>query len=295
MPAQPKPLSRSYDELMVESLLSRVEARVLLAHVLRKDRSWLLAHGDETAPIEVSIAAQALYLRRRNGEPMSYLLAAKEFYGRSFSVGPGVLIPRPETELLVDWGLELLRADPTNLDFCALDLGCGSGCVGLSLALEAERLGLALAQMTLVDLSPEALAFTRRNVLQLSAFQLSGLKVNILQGSWFDPIDPSLRFDLIVSNPPYIRLGDPHLSQGDLRFEPTQALSSGVSGLQAMTQIIAEATTFLKPSGRLLLEHGYDQAEAIQTLFSEHGYLNIETRVDLAGHARVSAGRKSQK
>lgn len=285
-------VSKSYDCLISDSLLPRNEARALLAHVLSKDKSWVIAHGDETGPEEVSRPIQLLFLRRRNGEPMAYLLGAKEFYGRSFSVGPGVLIPRPETELMVDWALEVLRAGVSDRASMALDLGCGTGCIGLSLALEAERLGLALAQLTLVDCAPEAIEFTQRNTKQLSVHKLSRTSVNIVQGSWFDPIDPSLRFDLIVSNPPYIRLGDAHLSQGDLRFEPPHALSSGESGLQAVKQIITEAAGFLQPSGRLLLEHGYDQAVAIRTLFQEHGYISIETRADLAGHDRVSAGRK---
>ncbi len=282
--------ARSYDALIADSRLARSEARILLAGVLQKEYTWLLAHGDENAPDEVAVKALALFHRRQKGEPIAYLTGSKEFYGRSFRVGPGVLIPRPETELLVDWGLEVLRTEVSSPALTALDLGCGSGCVGLSLALEARQLGLALAQMTLVDLTPEAIICTQRNASQLGVLQLAGTTLNILQGNWFDPIHPSQRFDLIISNPPYIPLSDPHLSQGDLRFEPSQALSSGETGLQAMTQIISGATRFLKPSGRLLLEHGYDQARAIQTLLREHGYLNLETRADLAGHARVSAG-----
>jgi release factor glutamine methyltransferase len=286
------PVSKSYDQLMAESRLARAEARVLLAHVLQRGKSWLMAHGDEIVPEDVSVRVQDLFLKRRNGEPIAYLLGVKEFYGRSFRVGPGVLIPRPETELLVDWGLEVLHSNSSNRNFTALDLGCGSGCIGLSLALEAEQLGLPLDQITLVDLAPEAITFSQRNALELGVLQLASTGLTVLQGSWFAPFDPSQRFDLIVSNPPYIRLGDPHLVQGDLRFEPAQALSSGESGLQAMAQIIAEAMAFLKPEGRLLLEHGYDQAEALQALLREHGYLNIETRPDLSGHARISAGSK---
>jgi release factor glutamine methyltransferase len=283
---------RSYDQLMAESRLARADARILLAHVLQKEKSWLIAHGDEVVPKDVSDRVENLFFKRRNGEPIAYLLGVKEFYGRGFGVGPGVLIPRPETELLVDWGVQILRSNTSKRNLTALDLGCGSGCIGLSLALEAKRLGLTLDQITLVDLAPEAIAFSERNARELGVLQLPHTGLTVLQGSWFAPLDPSQRFDLIVSNPPYIRLGDPHLVQGDLRFEPSQALSSGESGLQALAQISAEAMTFLKPEGRLLLEHGYDQAEALQALLREHGYLNIETRLDLSGQARVSAGSK---
>jgi release factor glutamine methyltransferase len=269
-----------------------MEARVLLAHLLRKDKTWLIAHGEEEASAEVCCHAGALFDQRRSGQPIAYIVGEREFYGRSFRVGSGVLIPRPETELLVDWGLEALQARK-DAPLEVLELGCGSGCVGLTLALEADRLQLDVKHLTLTDQSSEAIAYSQDNALQLGAQELVGIKLIFLRGSWFDPVDPGLRYDLIVSNPPYIRADDGHLLQGDLRFEPSGALSSGSSGLEALSQIIATARWFLKSKGLLLLEHGFDQAESVQMLLSQHGYLDIQTRRDLAGHPRISAGLRA--
>jgi release factor glutamine methyltransferase len=283
----------NYDQLVSSSQLARSEARLLLAHLLKKDKTWLLAHGDEPASIACIEQARALFLRRQNGEPIAYLLGSKEFYGRNFEVGPGVLIPRPETELLVDWGIEALQARGLVDSMAALDLGCGSGCLGLSLALEAVQRDVDLAEITLSDLSADALQFTHRNASALGAIRCHELTVNLRLGHWLSCIDPAARFDLILSNPPYIRLSDQHLREGDLRFEPTSALSSGESGLHALIEIIAEARNFLKPGAKLLLEHGYDQAEAVRDLLSEHGYVDIETRQDLSGIERATGGAKA--
>jgi release factor glutamine methyltransferase len=284
---------KTYDDLVRDSSLSRAEARLLLAHVVQKDKTWLIAHGAEDASEDQCKRVLELYAKRRNGSPVAYLLGWKEFYGHRFAVGPQVLIPRPETELLVEWGVEVLGNKSLGpADLSALDLGCGSGCIGISLALEARRLGMPLLEITLADFSTDALAYTERNAAALGLLDTSAIRVSFKQGSWLGAIDPASRFDVIMSNPPYIRLGDPHLIQGDLRFEPEQALSSGPSGLQALTEIIATAGAFLKPEGRLLLEHGYDQAETVQALLRKHGYVDIETRRDLAAIPRATAGRK---
>ena len=283
----------TYDLLVSTSQLIRSEARLLLAHCLEKDKTWLLAHGDELASSACIEQARALFFRRLSGEPIAYVLGCKEFYGRSFKVGPGVLIPRPETELLVDWGLEALATRSPLDSIAALDLGCGSGCLGLSLTLEARQRGMGLAEITLSDASVDALQFTQHNASALGALQSPEVKLSLKQGHWLSCIDATARFDLIVSNPPYIRLNDAHLTQGDLRFEPKDALSSGDSGLQALTEIIAKASAFLKPGAKLLLEHGYDQAEAVQAMLQEHGYLEIETRLDLSGIKRATGGAKA--
>jgi release factor glutamine methyltransferase len=282
---------KSYDQLISESQVSRVEARLLLAYVLKKDKSWLLAHGDEKAPQELAKVAQSLFEKRRRGEPIAYLLGSKEFYGRDFSVGPGILIPRPETEHLLEWGLEVLAANVSDPVLVALDLGCGSGCIGLSLALEAAKNCPNLCQVTLTDLAPEALSFARRNALQLGLLDKDlATQLTFLQGSWFEALPPGMRFNLILSNPPYIKEDDAHLSEGDLRYEPAHALSSGKSGLQAIEEIIEVAPQFLNSKGWLVLEHGFDQADPVQALFRQHGYVSIESRRDLAGHFRLSAG-----
>jgi release factor glutamine methyltransferase len=279
----------TFDQLIEGSRLPRVEGRLLLAHLLRKDKTWVMGHGGEETSEEICSQVESLFQQRRLGRPIAYLLGEQEFYGRSFLVGPGVLIPRPETEHLVDWALEVLKAK-NHADLDVLDLGCGSGCVGLTLALEASRLKLGVKQVTLTDLEPRALAYARGNAARLGVDALGELKLQFLAGSWFQLVNPALRYDLIVSNPPYIRADDRHLSQGDLRFEPPAALSSGASGLEALSHIIATAPLFLKPHGQLLLEHGFDQAESVQTLLFQHGYVELKTQRDLAGHPRISGG-----
>ena len=279
----------TFDQLIEGSRLPRVEGRLLLAQLLRQDKTWLVGHGGEEASAQVCLEVETLFHQRRLGRPIAYLLGEREFYGRSFLVGPGVLIPRPETELLVDRALEVLQAKK-DADLDVLDLGCGSGCVGLTLALEARRLKLGVKQLTLTDLQSRALAYARDNAARLGVDALGELKLQFLAGSWFQPVNPGLRYDLIVSNPPYIRADDEHLSQGDLRFEPPGALSSGASGLEALSHIIACAPLFLKPNGQLMLEHGFDQAESVQTLLFQHGYVDLKTERDLAGHPRISGG-----
>jgi len=252
------------------------EARLLLGHLLQRSAAWLAAHGD--APLAPAEAEQysALVARRAAGEPVAYLVGMREFYGRAFVVAPEVLIPRPETELLVDLALAKLGATGTA---AILDLGTGSGCIGVTLALELPQ-----ARVTAVDVAPAALTVARANATRL------GARVDFLQSDWFAALAGS-SFDLIVANPPYIAAGDPHLSQGDLRFEPVGALTDHADGLAAIRRIVADAPAHLRPGGGLCFEHGYDQAEAARALLAAAGFDEIEQHRDLAGIVRVSGGR----
>ncbi len=217
----------------------------------------------------------ALLERRTRGEPVAYLLGEREFYGRAFAVAPGVLIPRPETELLVELGIAKLagRTAPT-----LLDLGTGSGCVAITLALEIPD-----AQVTAVELSAAAIALSRHNAREL------GAAVEVMESDWFSAVNDE-GFALIVANPPYVAEGDIHLDQGDLRFEPSLALASGPDGLAAIRTIVSAAKSYLGAGGWLLIEHGYDQAEAVADLLQAAGFADIEQHRDLAGIIRVSGG-----
>lgn len=248
------------------------EARLLLCHVLGCRTTELLMYPERplaTAPAE---RFAKLLARRTAGEPIAYLLGEREFYGRRFQVTPAVLIPRPETELLVDLGRQISLPRPR-----ILDLGTGSGCVAISLALE-----LPAAEVVAVDWSASALALAAANAAQL------GAKVAFIESDWFAAVDGY--FDLIVANPPYIAVDDPHLALGDLRFEPPLALACGTDGLDALRRIIAAAPAHLAPNGRLWLEHGYDQDSAVAELLHRHGYREITGHRDLAGIVRVSGG-----
>jgi release factor glutamine methyltransferase len=250
---------------------------MLIEHTLQKPRAWLLAHDTET--IDPQAAAQFLTLcaERRQGKPMAQLIGYREFMSYRFMVTSDVLIPRPETELLVEAGLQAIAALPAVP--AILDLGTGSGAVAISLALLRSD-----AFVVATDLSVSALSVAQQNAQALSAH------IQWWQGSWYEALPPEGRFDLIVSNPPYIASGDPHLTSGDLRFEPVDALTDGADGLSAIRQIIAGAAVHLKPSGQLWLEHGYDQAEAVQDLLRDHGFSGVRSLQDLAGIARVTGG-----
>ena len=263
--------------------IGRLEARLLLQQATGLTASTLAAYPERLLDAPALAAYLALVARREQGEPIAYLLGSREFYGRDFHVAPGVLIPRPETELLVEQGVVKITArtrSPARPRI--LDMGCGSGAIALTLALECPD-----AAVTALDASPEALAIARQNAKKLAA------PVEFIESDWFSALNPQEKFDLIVSNPPYIARADPHLSQGDLRFEPRTALASGDDGLDALRQIIAAAPRFLEPDGWLLLEHGYDQAAAVQALLDAAGFQAIEQHRDLAGILRVSGGRYS--
>jgi release factor glutamine methyltransferase len=252
------------------------EARLLLRQVLGCTVAYLVAHRDDALPAEAALRFLELASRRAAGEPVAYLTGYREFFGRDFAVTPAALIPRPETELLIELAIASLQGiSPARI----LDLGTGSGCIAVTLALELEH-----AEITAVDVSPDALALARRNAAS------HGAVIRCLHSDWFESLD-DVRCHLIVANPPYIASGDPHLSQGDLRFEPPHALASGADGLAAIRRIVEASPHHLLPGGRLWFEHGYDQAEEVRTLLEEAGYADIQQHRDLAGIVRVSGGR----
>jgi release factor glutamine methyltransferase len=255
-----------------------LDAEVLLLHLLDLERTTLRAWPERHITTDQAMQYQWLIGQRREGWPIAYLTGQREFWSRSFRVGPGVLIPRPETELLIEIALNRL---PANARASLLDLGAGSGIIALTLA--AERPGCSI---TATDASAAALAITQENARRLGISH-----IRYLQGHWFEPLAADDRFDLIVSNPPYIAAEDPHLGQGDLRYEPQPALASGSDGLDAMREIIDRSPGHLHPGGWLILEHGYDQADAVTALLTAGGYHDISQYRDLQGHTRASVAR----
>lgn len=258
---------------------ARLDARVLAAHVLGVDAAWLIAHDTDPLTDTHVAAFESLLLRRLDGVPIAYLVGTREFYGRPFRVTPDVLIPRPDTELLVERALACIPSDQA-VD--VLDLGTGSGCIAITLALARP-----LARVTAVDRSAASLAIARHNADSLNA------RVEFLTSDWFAALG-GRRFGLIVSNPPYIAATDPHLACGDVRFEPLTALAAGQDGLADLRQLTAAARNHLSPDGVLLLEHGYDQADAVQALLQMHGVRHPQSWADLAGILRVSGGKLSE-
>lgn len=262
--------------LLQQAPLPINEARALLAHVLGLRREKLVAWPERTLTEAEFNAYDSLLARRSQGEPMAYLLGVQEFYGLAFRVSPAVLIPRPETELLVDLA-RAYGADDAGL--AILDLGTGSGCIAVSVAL-----GLPRAQVVAVDISADALVVAQDNVVR------HGAHVQCLHGDWYAPV-AGQRFGLILANPPYVRAGDAHLSA--LRYEPALALTGGDGGdgLASMRRVVAGAATHLTPGGSLLVEHGHDQAAAVRALMTQAGLVDVQSIHDLAGHERVCAGR----
>lgn len=255
--------------------IPRTEAELLLLHLLGCDRGWLFAHADDTLPDDAARSLQSLSQRRAAGEPLAYITGRREFWSLALQVSPAVLIPRPDTEILVQWALELAAANAVD---AVLDLGTGSGAIALALARE-----LPAVRVTASDASAAALAVAQANGIALAT------PVEWLEGSWFDPV-PGRRWSLIVSNPPYIAADDPHLDRGDLPAEPAAALVAGPTGLECLTAIIAAAPAHLLASGWLLLEHGYDQGAAVRDLLRAAGFTGVVTRRDLGGRDRVSGG-----
>lgn len=257
---------------------ARSEAELLLGHALGVSRAWLFAHARDDVAEARQQAYTALIERRAKGEPVAYLTGRRGFWTLDLEVTPATLIPRPETETLVEQALARL---PTDMACTVADLGTGSGAIALAIASERPR-----AQAVATDASSEALAVARGNAVRL------GLRnVEFLQGDWLAPLT-GRRFDMIVSNPPYIEADDAHLTQGDLRFEPPAALASGADGLDAIRRIARHAPARLQPGGWLLLEHGWNQGEAVRTLLREAGYAGIFTATDLEGRDRVTAGNR---
>lgn len=266
-------------ELVVQSGLPLLEARMLLERVLGKSHAWLIAHAQEAAGPEAERAFAGLVERRLQGEPIAYILGVREFYGLEFLVTPAVLIPRPETELLVE--LVLARI-PENAAARVLDLGTGSGAIAVVLAKQRPQ-----ARVTAVEVDYAALVVARANAKR------HGVSVRFFCGDWFGALAGE-SFDLIVSNPPYVAAADPHLAAGDLRFEPQRALVGGADGLDCIRAIVANAGAHLRPGAWLLFEHGYDQAEACRALLEAEGYREVQSWLDLAGIPRVSGGRAAQ-
>ncbi len=257
--------------------LDRLDAQWLLGHVLQRDSTWLIAHDDQPLADAAAQAYASLCQRRASGEPLAYLLGQVGFHGLTLHVTPAVLVPRPDTETLVDWALALLPtlAAPQPQ---VLDLGTGSGAIALAVAHRH-----AAAVLTATDLSPAALQVAQANAQRL------GLAVHWAQGAWWQAVPAGARFDLVLSNPPYIAGGDPHLQA--LRHEPTLALTPGGDGLEALRQIAAGAPDHLQAGGWLLVEHGWDQAAAVAALLAAAGLTAIAHRCDLAGHTRCTGGR----
>jgi release factor glutamine methyltransferase len=273
--------TQSVSRALAQSGLVPLDAQVLLAHVLAKDRAWLVAHADDPLTREQEAAFFALAKRRRDGEPVAYLTGVREFWGMPLRVSPAVLIPRPETESLVELALSRL---PVDRDLRVLDLGTGSGAIALALAHERPR-----ARVVATDVSTEALAIACD-----TARRLGIANVDFAHSDWYADLPASWRgiaFDLIASNPPYVATHDPHLSAGDVRFEPAAALASGVDGLAAIRRIVDGAGAHLAPGGTLIVEHGFDQSERVRALFTAAGFADIVAAKDLAGIPRVVAGR----
>jgi len=264
--------------LLAAACLPRLEARLLMQRVSGLTHAQLIAWPERELDDDSAACFATLAERRRAGEPMAYLLGSREFYGRDFAVSPAVLIPRPETEHLVEAALERVgRERPAR----AHDFGTGSGIIAITLALEAKAWTVSAS-----DLSADALDVAEANAAAL------GAAVAFSQGSWYAALpDATERFDLIVSNPPYIAAGDHHLSEGDLRFEPGGALTDFADGLSCLRELAAGASARLRPGGWLMVEHGFDQGDAVRALFNAAGLVEVATLPDLAGLDRLSIGR----
>jgi len=263
-------------QALAASALDATDARVLLRHALGVDAVYLIAHAGDAMNAAQHERFIALVARRRAGEPVAYITGTREFYRLEFAVTPAVLIPRPETELLVEWALQRFAPEAQSR---VLDLGTGSGCIAISIAHERPR-----ADVCAVDCSEAALEVARSNAQR---HRLGN--VTFLHSDWFAALGTQ-RFDCIVSNPPYIAAGDAHLAQGDLRFEPARALASGTDGLDAIRLIVAQAPQYLQAGGWIAFEHGYDQAARCRQLLQEAGFTQVFSQRDLAGIERISGG-----
>lgn len=271
-------LQQASQALKISSESARLDAELLLGKVLGKTRSYLFTWPEKELKPDEQAEFQTRVAQRLQGVPVAYLLGYREFWGMVLAVSPATLIPRPDTERIVELALERLaqQAKPT-----VLDLGTGTGAIALAIAKERPD-----ASILALDKSSEALAVAQYNQQRL------GLKnLKLLVSDWFSALPTSSRFDMIVSNPPYIAETDPHLAQGDLRFEPRSALSSGVDGLTDLKHLIQTAPNYLTTRGWLLLEHGYDQGVIVSELLQATGYIELACYQDLAGNDRVSLGR----
>ena len=285
----------------IDAETTKLEAQLLLQHALNVSRAWLIAHEIDALEANIDVVFETLLNRRLNGEPMAYILGAREFYGLKLKVSPDTLIPRPDTETLVEAALAkiplmvrqahhkrdlLAPACPDivegrgNDELMVLDLGTGTGAIVLAIAKHRPK-----AHVTALDASQAALDIAIENAQNLN---ISNVK--FILSDWFNALNTE-KFDVIVSNPPYIEAADAHLKQGDLRFEPISALASGEDGLDAIRTIISQAPKHLNPQGWLMLEHGYNQAESVATLLKQAGFSEIDHVKDLAGINRVTLGQ----
>jgi len=261
--------------------IGSTDARVLLRHVLATSNEFLATHPEQALTVEQTTAFQALVARRELGEPVAYLISVREFYGLEFLVTPDVLIPRPETELLVDLALQRIPVDyPRHV----LDLGVGSGAIAIGVA--ANR---PLAKITATDISATALQVAQQNAERLIPFE-NRANIAFIKSDWYSNLGDTL-FDVILTNPPYVAENDPHMQQGDLRFEPANALTPGGDGLDAFRAIIGQAPIHLHSNGWLLCEHGYDQAKAVRALLVAAGFQSVVSHKDLSGIPRTTIGR----
>jgi release factor glutamine methyltransferase len=273
MPIQP---GASIASVQATLPLDPLENRILLCHATGLSRVQLITQGDRPLTPDEAQRLDALVARRLDGEPIAYIVGKREFFGLHFNVGPAVLIPRPDTELIVERALERLPQGHARL----LDMGTGSGAIAVAVAHTRPD-----ADVSALDVSPDALAVAQANAAA------NGARVRFLHSSWFDALAAGETFDVIASNPPYIAAGDAHLAQGDLRFEPVGALTDHADGLSALRIIIEGSPRHLMAGGWLLLEHGYDQAAAVRTLLADGGFSDVRSWQDLAGIERVSGGR----
>ncbi len=270
-------IQQSRLQLAPSSDTAKLDVELLLAHVLKKDRTYLYTWNDQIVALEEEAAFEQLFVRRLKGEPIAYILGWQEFWDLNLKTAEHTLIPRSDTETLIEWCLELAEELPENTE--VIDLGTGTGAIALVLAKENPNWNVQA-----VDLIPEAVALAESNAL-LNNLQ----RVKIFQSSWFDKVEG--QFHLIVSNPPYIDPADEHLDQGDVRFEPKSALIANNKGLADLELIADQARQYLLVGGWLLMEHGYDQLESVQAILTRFGYQKISTRFDLGGNPRITGGQ----
>lgn len=273
-------LAQAAESLAPVSDSALLDAEILLCRVLDKERSHLRAWPDKRLPAEHAGAFWALVHERQQGKPIAYITSSREFWSREFYVTPDVLIPRPDTELLIELALRLI---PQNRPASLIDLGTGSGIIAITLAAERPQ-----ADVIAADFSQAALAVARHNAQQ---HQLS--RIRFYHSNWFEQV-PAATFDLVISNPPYIAEDDSHLQQGDIRFEPQSALVAAQQGLSDIRTIAGQARARLNNGGHLLIEHGYNQQQTVQAIFTELGYDEVETHTDLSGQPRATYGQWHQ-
>ena len=261
---------------------ARLDVELILCHVLQKNRTWLFTWPDKLLSAEQQQQFQQFFARRLNGEPIAHILGQREFWSLPLYCDNSTLIPRPDTELLVETCLQIFAQDKPQQLRRLLDLGTGTGAIALALASEQPQW-----QLLAVDQSSAAICLAEKNRAHLGF-----TNVRLQQSDWFAQIAAGELFDAILSNPPYIDAQDPHLHQGDLRFEPRSALVAANQGLADIDIILAQSPGYLRPTGWVLLEHGCDQGEAVRDLFARYGYRQIQTRCDLGGNERVTLGQR---